>query len=270
MALTDQPYLPLYVKDWLTNNKLKMCSLEAHGILINVMCIMHKEDQYGTILLKQKFKQSDKQAINFAAMLNRLLPFNLGEIESGLDELLDEKALYIDGDLLICKRMVKAGGLSKTRADIGSEGGKKTQEKLARANSEASTVIVNESESEINYSFDLFWNLYDKKVGHKGKLKKKWDSFSQKIRIAIMQYIPKYKEAKPHKQFRKDPQTFFNNNTWEDELIQSGSDSGIPDIPDENWLSKQETKTVSAAYKKWNESGWKPIRTGRFTKWRKV
>lgn len=75
---------------------------------------------------------------------------------------------------------------------------------------------------EINISFDTFWDLYDKKVGDKDKLKRKWESFGDSERVSIMEYIPKYKLNQPDKKFRKDPQTFFNNNSWNDELIGSG------------------------------------------------
>jgi hypothetical protein len=75
---------------------------------------------------------------------------------------------------------------------------------------------------EINISFDTFWDLYDKKVGDKDKLKRKWESFGDSDRVSIMEYIPKYKLNQPDKKFRKDPQTFFNNSSWNDELI--GSD----------------------------------------------
>jgi hypothetical protein len=78
---------------------------------------------------------------------------------------------------------------------------------------------------EINISFDIFWDLYDKKVGDKEKLKKKWDSMKDYDRSSIIEYIPKYKLIQPEKKFRKDPQTFFNNSSWNDELI------GSSDIP---------------------------------------
>jgi hypothetical protein len=78
---------------------------------------------------------------------------------------------------------------------------------------------------EINISFDIFWDLYDKKVGDKDKLKKKWDSMKDDDRSLIIEYIPKYKLFQPEKKFRKDPQTFFNNSSWNDELI------GSSDIP---------------------------------------
>ena len=67
--------------------------------------------------------------------------------------------------------------------------------------------------------FGEFWDLYDKKRGDKGKIEKKWMKLSEREREAIMKYIPLYKEAQPDKKFRKDPDTFLNNKSWNDELI---------------------------------------------------
>lgn len=79
----------------------------------------------------------------------------------------------------------------------------------------------NKSESEVIIlpSFQNFWDAYDKKVGSKEKLEKKWDKLSQKDKEKIMVYIPHYIEAQPEKKFRKNPETFFNNKSWNDELI---------------------------------------------------
>ena len=38
-----------------------------------------------------------------------------------------------------------------------------------------------------------------------------------------MEYLPKYKLSQPEKKFRKDPDTFLNNKSWNDELIESDS-----------------------------------------------
>jgi hypothetical protein len=71
----------------------------------------------------------------------------------------------------------------------------------------------------INIPFDSFWDLYDKKTGEKGKLSEKWDRLSDSERTEIMKYIPLYKISQPDKKFRKDPQTFLNKKSWNDELI---------------------------------------------------
>lgn len=68
-------------------------------------------------------------------------------------------------------------------------------------------------------SFFDFWDLYDKKVGDKSKLEKKWQGISEKDREMIKDHIPKYIASQPEKKFRKDPQTYLNNKSWNDEII---------------------------------------------------
>ena len=69
------------------------------------------------------------------------------------------------------------------------------------------------------YTFDRAWNLYEKKVGCKSKLEKKWNSMSQKDRKAAIEYIPLYVIATEDKKYRKNFQTFLNQRGWEDEII---------------------------------------------------
>lgn len=69
------------------------------------------------------------------------------------------------------------------------------------------------------YTFERAWDLYDKKVGNKDTLKRKWNSMSKKDRKAALEYIPLYVISKQDKQFRKNFQTFLNQRGWEDELI---------------------------------------------------
>ena len=69
------------------------------------------------------------------------------------------------------------------------------------------------------YTFERAWNLYDKKVGCKSKLEKKWNSMSKKDRKAAIEYIPLYVIATEDKKYRKNFQTFLNQRGWEDELI---------------------------------------------------
>jgi len=155
MARKDKPYLPLYIQDFMTDEKLMECSASATGVYIRVMCVMHKSVKYGTFLLKQKDKQSSNQILNFATKLGKHLPYDLEVIISGLDELINEGCLYIEGDILIQKRMVEDGSLSETRSKSGSSGGKKSQsnrlknKKFAEAKVKANTDIDIDIENDI-------------------------------------------------------------------------------------------------------------------------
>jgi hypothetical protein len=69
------------------------------------------------------------------------------------------------------------------------------------------------------YSFDQFWKDYDKKIGDKTKIENKFNKLTKDELILIKEYIPKYKQSQPDKQFRKNPETFLNNKSWNDEII---------------------------------------------------
>jgi len=76
-------------------------------------------------------------------------------------------------------------------------------------------------EKEETYTFEQFWTDYDKKVGDKKKLAIKWKKISEEEKNRIKEYIPAYKEAQPEKRFRKNPETFINQKSWNDEIIKA-------------------------------------------------
>lgn len=128
MALRDQPYLPLYIQDIMTCEKLNECSAATHGIFIKgIMCLMHKSETYGKILLKQNYKQVPDLCLCFANQLVKHLPYTAKEIHNALLELITEKVCHIENDFLINNRMVKDNATSEKRATAGKTGGKKTQ-----------------------------------------------------------------------------------------------------------------------------------------------
>lgn len=146
----NQPYLPLYVQDFLTDEKLNECSAATTGVYIKIMCVMHKSDPYGTILLKQKDKQSSEQIKNFAYKLLKFLPFEFNVVYDALIELIDEKVLTIDGDMLFQKRMVYDGKISESRSRAGRRGGLATQlaSNFAQAKNETNEQAKPQANSE--------------------------------------------------------------------------------------------------------------------------
>ena len=72
---------------------------------------------------------------------------------------------------------------------------------------------------ELNISFENFYDLYDKKRGNIEKLKKAWLSLTNEERQLAMDHIPKYKLSQPDKQYRKDPATYLNNKSFNDEIL---------------------------------------------------
>lgn len=179
MALRDQPYLPLYVQDFLTDEKLAECSAESQGVYIRLMCLMHKSKEYGKILLRQKDRQSEQQISDFAEKLSMHMPFKVPMIESALEELLDNEVVYIDGNALCQKRMIKDAELSEKRSKSGKKGAEtsnlrfKGNHEFAAAKQSANRAAnsENENEDEDIYKLDSFKlsSTNDKNVGIEGE-----------------------------------------------------------------------------------------------------
>ena len=254
MALRDQPYLPLYVMDFIADEKLANCSAESTGVYIRLMCVMHKMDDYGAVSLKAKEKQNPSNITNFAIKLMRQMPYPQDVIERSLVELIDEGVIILEGDRLYQKRMVRDGELSKKRAEAGSKGGKgskngnpesepdkqkgsKTPSKI-EANSE--NEIENENEDEIDTDsvkkepsliekrFDEFWASYPRKTG-KGAAKKSFLKIapSKELFEKMMSALEAAKRceqwSRDHGQYIPHPATWLNQERWDD-------DYGVPDL----------------------------------------
>jgi len=73
-------------------------------------------------------------------------------------------------------------------------------------------------------SFNDFWELYQKPIT-KGKCETKWKKIKQADRELIMQSLPDYIHSTPDKQYRKNPLTYLNNESWNDEIITNGKES---------------------------------------------
>lgn len=129
MSRRDQPYIPLYVMDFLTDEKLRECSAESVGVYIMLMCVMHKQEEYGTIALREKDRKSADIISDFAAKLAKHLPFGEGVIYRAIGELLAEGVIHEDGKRLIQKRMVRDADISEKRSTAGRKGSATTNGK---------------------------------------------------------------------------------------------------------------------------------------------
>lgn len=250
MALRGQPYIPLYVQDFMTDEKLNECSAESTGVYIRIMCVMHKSQEYGTILLKQKDKQSGSMIRNFACKLQRQMPYQVDVIERSLAELVEEEVLTIDGDVLMQKRMVKDGKLSEIRASAGSKGGKTAQGKsfasgFAKAKSKAKEQAKEQANTEYEYEYEIedeievkgtkkrmtyddpgfqaFWSAYPRKTAKANALKAfeklNPDGDLMKMMLGALSRWSKSEQwIKDNGQYIPHAATWLNGRRWEDEL----------------------------------------------------
>lgn len=98
-------------------------------------------------------------------------------------------------------------------------------------------------EKEINIAFDVFWEAYDKKED-RVKCEKKWKALTNDEREACINAVPVYVQSTPDKKFRKNPATYLNNKSWNNEII-SGQDGvqSRPYVPPQTpWYIKKDYK----------------------------
>jgi hypothetical protein len=75
-----------------------------------------------------------------------------------------------------------------------------------------------EGNNEINISFDVFWNAYDKKVGNKKLCIQRWNKLKDAERQKIIDTLPTFIASIRDKQYLPYPEKYLNQRRWEDEL----------------------------------------------------
>lgn len=205
---------------------------------------MHKSDDYGKILFKQKFKQNISMIKNFALQISRQLPFDLETIEFALQDLINEGVLILDGETLYQKRMVKDGEISMKRSEAAKRGGgnpnlfkqtsKQTPKQTPKQNTENEyeneyeNVNDNEVEKKEIAIFEKFRNAYP---GTKRGLKTEFANFKKhkdwkKVLPDLETQLKMQYHARQENQKNgtfvpdwKHLKTYINNRAWEEEII---------------------------------------------------
>ena len=128
---------------------------------------------------------------------------------------------YITTFLIYEGKQVKQRILTPTVPIRKLEGGiRKTEGGYSEKAKDNNTLINNTTINKlINISFEDWWILYDKKVGNKNMLSKKWDRLTNEERELAMNHTKEYKKHNTDKQFRKNPESYLNQKSFNDEII---------------------------------------------------
>lgn len=212
------PAFLFYTNDFLSG--VSELTMEERGQYITLMCLQHQKGALSPKLIK----------IN----VPNISPDVLCKFSKNKNGDLYNKRLRLE-----IEKRKKHSEKQSLRAKKGWEKRKATADATASPlENEDRDVIEDEVIDSLYPSFEDFWKLYDKKTG-KPKCEKKWSALTQKTKEEIMIYIPKYKEAQPDKSFRKDPITFFNNESWNDEIIKRTKQSSPQEIPENDFRDKK-------------------------------
>lgn len=218
-------WFPLYTKDWLTSMQLRLCTIEARGVLIDLMCLSWERGTPGII----EMPESD------LAQFLRVGKKKMLRILTELEERgrIQREADLFGGNLerISIPRLIAVGddqaGKHQRRVDAGKKRHQKPEEEKPKA--EPKPV-------EFSYppEFEEFWGAYPRKVG-KRSAEQIWTRWNLKGMVReIVKSVNLWRDTD---QWRKDggrfiphPSTWLNRAGWEDipEIEKSLKDKIIP------------------------------------------
>jgi len=119
------PAIQFYPGDWLRDPGVRACSLQARGLWIEMLCLMHEGEPYGHLTINGR-------AIELRT-LSRLVGAEMKRTCAALKELESNGVFSRTKDgTIYSRRMVKDAYLRAIRAKAGSLGGKTTSQFLLK------------------------------------------------------------------------------------------------------------------------------------------
>lgn len=246
--------LLIYVSDWQGDPKLGACSLAARGLWFEMLCIMQDAEPFGHLSVNHSVIRPEQLA--------RLCRGSTEEITTLLQELEDHGVFSRTEDgVIFCRRMLRDQARRERNRRNGSLGG---NPRLTNSDNQEFHVRLSEVDNhpdkangtgtgidtgdtdisspsrkkegvqregamtvEIWPAFDDWWSLYDKKTG-RAPCEAKWKRLKQDEKEAIMRHTEAYVAATPEIQYRKNPLTYLNQKSWNDEHVTRRDDPARP------------------------------------------
>ena len=114
------PGLMFFPDDWLSDEKLRLCSLAARGLWIDILCVMHKCDRRGYLVQANGKPLTNEQ-------LARLIGCSAAEFGNLYQELITAGVASVDKHgITFNRRMVRDEQIRQERSKAGQQGGLKT------------------------------------------------------------------------------------------------------------------------------------------------
>ncbi|MDR2913448.1 MAG: hypothetical protein LBV74_01200 [Tannerella sp.] len=148
------------------------------------------------------------------------------------------KKIGIEEKTLICarKRLFEYGFINY-KSSVGR--GHKTEYKINNFNEidvsnkiepitqKVKPVIPKKQKEDVSHlyiEFEKIWEVYERKGNKKSSLNK-WIRLTEKERKLAIEHIPQYVLSTPEIRFRKNMETYLNNESWNDKIIMTNGRS---------------------------------------------
>lgn len=114
------PYIPFFTADWLADEKLRLCSLAARGLWMDLLCLMHKCDRRGFLQQVNGQPYSHEQ-------IARIAGCSSDEVAHMLQELISSGVASVsDTGVIFSRRMMREEQLRECRSVAGRRGAEVT------------------------------------------------------------------------------------------------------------------------------------------------
>lgn len=233
----NQPFIKFYTRDWQADPELRMCSLEARGLWIELLCIMHNAKRRGYLESPQGLPLDDDQT-------SRLIGTFKGDLYRCKQELLLHGVPSIEPEtgVWFCRRMVKETSKAEKCSEAAKRGGGNphlkadTEYQIPDTRDHISLKVPfkgdvytssgNDEEDQGNgqqkypKQFEQFWEAYPKKQGKLDALKA-WKKSKgrppvEDLIAAISKAMETDQWIKNGGQFIPMPATWIRQGRWED------------------------------------------------------
>lgn len=225
--MSASPWLKFYPSDWRSDPALRMCSLPARGLWMEMLCLMHEATERGSLLVNGN-PVSDKQLAALAGV-------SLRETVSCLAELEAAGVFSRDNGIIYSRRMRrdteraerdkangKGGGNPSLKGGVNppDNGGDKAQkldtrsQRSDRASHEKRASGPDLIASEFD---DVFWPGWPNKVGKPKALEKFRVARKTASLDEIMAGVERYVRDKPPERQWLNPATFLYQSRFHDQ-----------------------------------------------------
>lgn len=223
------PWMKFYPSDWQSDPMLRCCSIAARGLWVEMMCLMHKAEPYGSLLVNGTRVDKRKLAI-LVGITEKECSALLLEIEgSGVFSRDEDGTIYSrrmrrdhikseEGRKQIEKRW---GGLN--RSPNRSRDDEPITQKLEARDQKLEKKETRARALPPDWPSDFreqFWARYPNKVG-KPKALAKLELVARRAVLVpwveIMEGLDRYIQCKPPDRPWLNPETFINQERWSDQ-----------------------------------------------------
>lgn len=255
--MSKDPAALMYIDTWLTSTA--EMDADCRGWYLNL--ILHQYDKNSlpndieklAVLASVKFSEFER----FKKVFEQMLKQRFEVCEDGrlrnkkAEEVLQSRKKFTDkrsksGSIGVVIKLAKSIGydnkqiellksdLYSNKVDIEKAKDKQVLEQMLKlyVNGDVNGDIDITDNEIKERDFDVFWKAYDYNVG-KRQAQDEWSSISKEMpkEIAnILIHVPKYVLSKPDKKFRKKPENYLKDRSWNDEIVMPTTKSQ-QDIP---------------------------------------